>query len=92
MSQPRPRTLRRSALAGAIAATLCLTAAQYGYAAAPSAQEAAPRTATTAPAPTAPNPLDVVDRRAKAPRPSRQTPASARPAHSRPAARRETMT
>ncbi|MEU1146933.1 collagenase [Streptomyces sp. NPDC005863] len=70
MSQPRPRTLRRSALAGAIAATLCLTAAQYGYAAAPSAQEAAPRTATTAPAPTAPNPLDVVDRRAKAPRPS----------------------
>lgn len=70
MSQIRLRTLRRSVLAGAIAATLCASAAQFGYAAEPSPAAAKPRTAAAPSAPAAPNPLDVVDRRAKAPKPN----------------------
>ncbi|WP_306333612.1 collagenase [Streptomyces sp. KL118A] len=70
MSQIRLRTLRRSVLAGAIAATLCASAAQFGYAAEPPPAAAKPRTAAAPSAPAAPNPLDVVDRRAKAPKPN----------------------
>ncbi|MFF3644194.1 collagenase [Streptomyces sp. NPDC002564] len=68
MSQLRLPTLRRSVLAGAIAATLCVSAASYGQAAEPSpTTEKAP--AAARPAPAAPEPHDVVDRRATAPRP-----------------------
>ncbi|QEU90404.1 collagenase [Streptomyces kanamyceticus] len=60
------RTLRRSVLAGALAATLCVSAAQFGHAAEP-----APARARAA-APAEPNPLDVVEHRAKAPKPANQ--------------------
>ncbi|MFK4068325.1 collagenase [Streptomyces sp. NPDC029674] len=76
MSQLRLPTLRRSVLAGAIAATLCVSAAQYGHAADPPSTAAAkPRTTapTASTAPSEPNPLDVVDRRAKAPKPGAYT-------------------
>lgn len=63
-----PRTLRRSVLAGVLAAALCASAAQYAHAAEPPRTVAGPRTAAAS-APAAPNPLDVVEHRAKAPAP-----------------------
>ncbi|MGW6532319.1 collagenase [Streptomyces venezuelae] len=72
-SQIRLRTLRRSVLAGAIAATLCASAVQLGHAAEPAPSAGKPRTAA---APAAPNPQDVVERLARAPKPgAREIPA-----------------
>ncbi|MEU2511592.1 collagenase [Streptomyces syringium] len=69
-------TLRRSLLTAAIAATLCATAVQPGFADSPSpaSSSAAAPAATARPDTPTPNPFDEVTRLAKAPRPAISSP------------------